>query len=87
MKGIGFTATVTENSPSEFRWKASRLGMITGEHAFRFQHSKTRPGQTEFVQSEVFTGWLSGWGVDDRKTRDGFRGFDEGLKRRVEGWF
>lgn len=64
-------------------------GLFTGEHSFRFEPSKTNPGETTFVQAENFSGILSflikeGTGFA-RTTREGFEGFNGDLKRRVEG--
>ena len=76
-----------ENSPHEFKWRGSLLGIFVGDHSFRFEPSKTTPGSTTFVHSEEFHGALVTLlkiFPQGTKQKDGFDGFNRDLKRRVE---
>jgi hypothetical protein len=70
------------------------MGMFNGEHAFRFMASAVTPGGTTLVHEERFTGamtWCIGEGAVAgllgvrEKTRLGFEGFNEDLKKVCEG--
>lgn len=69
-------------------------GLLNAIHIFNFQPSSTSPGNTTFVHEEVFSGllaFLMGDGIVARwvglaeKTRKGFVGYNEDLKRWCEG--
>ncbi|KAJ3578426.1 hypothetical protein NPX13_g2137 [Xylaria arbuscula] len=83
--GISVTAEITENSPAEFRWRASLPGLLKAEHSFQFEESKVTPGSTTFVNSESFTGFLSllSSGSHDGSS-PGFEKFNQSLKQRAE---
>lgn len=88
-EGVKIIAVVLENSPQEFRWTGSPYGLFVGEHSFQFEPSVKTPGGTRLVQKEEISGLLSfifreGWAME-RKMKAGFEGFNEDLKRRVEG--
>ncbi|CZR50743.1 uncharacterized protein PAC_00617 [Phialocephala subalpina] len=51
-RGVNSQVTVLENSPSEFKWRGDTLYVMSGEHSFRFEPSKTTPGGTTFYNSE-----------------------------------
>ncbi|CAI6340086.1 unnamed protein product [Periconia digitata] len=86
--------TLLENTPNVFRWIGNGLmGTFNGAHAFRFHPSSTTPGATTLVHEEEFTGaltWMVGEGVVAKslgmreKTRKGFEGFNEDLKKWCE---
>ncbi|KAI1347301.1 hypothetical protein F5Y01DRAFT_318846 [Xylaria sp. FL0043] len=83
--GISVMAEITENSPTEFRWRGGLPGLMNGEHSFRFEESKITPGSTTFVNSEAFTGILSKLsGGSKKSSSSGFEKFNESLKQRAE---
>ena len=60
--------------------------IFTGDHAFRWEPSKTSPGGTTFVNEENFSGLMSflmmpmfGYGPTKN-----FEAFNEDLKKKVE---
>ncbi|KAF2738898.1 hypothetical protein EJ04DRAFT_427704 [Polyplosphaeria fusca] len=93
MGGMKTEATILENSPNCFRWVGSSVG-FKGEHAFRFEESKTTPGGTTFIQEEKFTGAFSflmgsnfaakAVGVPN-KTMQGWTKYNNDLKSWCEG--
>ncbi|KAH8820677.1 hypothetical protein F5884DRAFT_764844 [Xylogone sp. PMI_703] len=94
--GMPMSPIVLENSPQLFRWRGSVLGMINGDHGFRFLPSEEHPGGTTFVHEEEFSGPLSfitGEGVTARmlgmgdaklKMQKHFKEFNEDFKRACE---
>jgi hypothetical protein len=43
-----------ENTPNEFKWRFDKLLVLSGIHSYRFEPSKTMPGQTRFINAEEF---------------------------------
>ncbi|KAI1301101.1 hypothetical protein F5Y03DRAFT_408048 [Xylaria venustula] len=83
--GISLTAEITENSPTEFKWRGGLPGLVIGEHSFRFEESKITPGCTTFVNSEAFTGLLSRIsGGSHKGPSPGFEKFNQSLKLKAE---
>jgi hypothetical protein len=78
-----------ENSPQQFKWRGTALGLFTGEHFFRFQPSENTKGGTTFVQGEEFSGAMGflmaeGW-MFERNTKKGFEGFNADFRAWCEG--
>ncbi|KAH8663612.1 hypothetical protein BGZ60DRAFT_411727 [Tricladium varicosporioides] len=88
VEGMEFDVAITQNSPNIFQWQGPPVKGVAGLHTFMFEPSKVNEGGTEFTQKEEFTGtlaflvqpWLLGKNLDL-----GFRGFNEDLRRKVEG--
>lgn len=61
---------------------------MSGVHTFTFEESKVTKGGTTFVQNEEFWGYMywamSPW-LMGRILKTTYEGFNEDLKRRVEG--
>ncbi|KAI0509702.1 hypothetical protein F5B22DRAFT_615696 [Xylaria bambusicola] len=82
--GISATAEISENSPTQFKWRTSLPGLLKAEHTFRFEDSKITPGWTTFINSETFTGFLSLLGGSHDGSSPGFEKFNQSLKQRAE---
>ncbi|RAR05249.1 sec63-like protein [Stemphylium lycopersici] len=88
--GQSMNAVIESNSPTVFTWTGRLPLVFTGTHSFTFAPSPTLPNGTLFTQHEDFSGalaFLMGGGVVGRwvgfaeKTRKGWEGFNEDLKR------
>ncbi|GJN69770.1 hypothetical protein PLICBS_003822 [Purpureocillium lilacinum] len=92
LEGITMSPTVLTNSESEFSWRGklwSVPGLFTGDHYFRFRPSDKTPGGTTLEHGEDFFGVLTfiiaeGTGFWE-KTKKGFEGFNEDIKKKCEG--
>lgn len=87
--GPPFTGTITQNTPDCFEWKGPpNYGILSGKHTFTFEESEVTPGGTTLGQSEEFAGvlfWaMSPW-LMGRILKTAYEGFNEDLKRGVEG--
>ncbi|CAD6563938.1 MAG: hypothetical protein ASARMPRED_002575 [Alectoria sarmentosa] len=87
--GPPFVATITQNSPNCFEWKGPpNYGILNGVHTFTFEDSNATPGGTTLVQSEEFWGvlfWAMNPWLMGRLLRTAYEGFNEDLKKGVEG--
>ncbi|KAK3716795.1 hypothetical protein LTR37_006145 [Vermiconidia calcicola] len=86
LEGVTFSPSVLENTERQFMWRGTIPALLCGDHYFRFEPSKTTPGGTTFTQGEDFSGVLSflmGMSMG-QKSEQGFGGFNEDLKKRVE---
>ncbi|KAI9753351.1 MAG: hypothetical protein M4579_005209 [Chaenotheca gracillima] len=86
LQGASFSPVVLENSPQEFKWRGSIPGLFYGDHSFRFEPGPT-PGTTTLTHSEEFSGpltFLMKIIPQGTKQKEGFEGFNDDLKRRVE---
>ena len=63
LDGRTLDATVAANTSHMFSWTGSIMGVLHGNHQFRFESSDDGL-VTEFFQEETFTGLLS-WIMDD----------------------
>jgi hypothetical protein len=63
-------------------------GLLSGEHAFRFEPSKKTPNGTTLIQTENFTGLLSFlFGPNasmGKQTQQQFEALNVSLKKRLE---
>jgi hypothetical protein len=91
LSGMSFNPTIIENNEHVFCWRGRLFGIpgvFVGEHAFRFEPSKTTSGGTTFIQEENFSGVLkfmiSEGSKMEKETRTNFEGFNEDLKARCE---
>jgi hypothetical protein len=84
-------AVVNTNTPSTFTWTGSIPLLFSGAHSFKFD--PLPGGRTKFTQEEVFSGalgwimgegWVAGRTGMREKTRIGWGGFNEDLKRWCE---
>ncbi|KAE8441471.1 hypothetical protein EG329_004927 [Mollisiaceae sp. DMI_Dod_QoI] len=90
---LGFDVVILENTPQAFGWRGAVPGLFKGDHYFRFQPSKSSPGNTTFVHEENFTGALSflagenfaaKWIGAPDNMRKNFTVFNEDLKKWCE---
>jgi hypothetical protein len=89
-----FTATRTEsmqeNSAQRLKWSGGMSAIFKGDHVFEFLPSEKAENQggTTFVHYEDFGGMFAHTMRPDKKSGqanfEGFRAFNEDLKRRVE---
>jgi len=71
-----------KNTPNEFRWRGSLpLNLFNGEHFFRFEASKTYPGNATFTHGEDFSGLLAGMMGDGWMRR--MSGVSENMKKEM----
>lgn len=64
------------------------LGAFAGQHYFRFEESKEKPGYTRFSHGEDYTGWMT-WLFSEGRPMHGmvvemFGGYSRDLKKRCE---
>lgn len=86
-------ATVATNTSSSFSWTGTIMGVLHGDHRFRFESSEDDERATDFFHEERFTGPLS-WIMDDtflaRKIGQraslvkSYEGFNADFKQLVE---
>ena len=72
-----------ENTPNEFKWRFDKFLVLAGIHSYRFEPSKTTPGQTRFVNAEEFIR-LNNILMRMMPVEKMFREFCEQFKARVE---
>ena len=83
-----FEPLVLEAKPAvELRWRGSFLTetVFAGEHAFCLEQTSAKT--TRFTQSEIFSGLIAPFIMDEaglETTRAGFEAMNEALKRRAE---
>ena len=79
---------VKENSPYRFKWSGGYSAVFRGDHVFEFLPSEKKLGETLFLHYEEFSGVFAHTMLPEKKSGqrnlEGFRAFNEDLKRRVE---
>jgi hypothetical protein len=84
-----FSPVVLENTDTEFVWRGSMLGLLGGDHSFKFEPSKTTTDGTTFINTEKVSGHLgfllTPFADKISKSTEPMDNFNQNLKRRIEG--